>query len=107
MNEILAILDKYGIEIEEARLGTGGRYGGFHDLYAGTGDEWYALQKAAGEIRAAGLLAKVEVGDVEGHTAYRKPYLVIGSIWLTPGQLEELMSEEWARGLLRDLGRTI
>ena len=90
MQNVLAILDRLGIEIDGLRLTTQGRTASFHDLYAGTGDEWHALETARKQIKAMGLIAEVEVGDNKGHPAYRRAYLMVGSLWLTPAEAEAI-----------------
>lgn len=90
MKNVLAVLDRIGIEVDELRLTTQGRTAAFYDLYAGTGDDLHALETARKQIKAMGLIAKIEVGDNEGHPACRRAYLMVGSLWITPDEAEAI-----------------
>lgn len=90
MQNVFNVLDRLGIEVDELRLTTQGRTAAFYDLYAGTGDELHALETARKQIDAMGLITKIEVGDVAGHPAYRRAYLMVGSLWLKPEEAEAI-----------------
>lgn len=76
VSELVALLERHGLQVNGWRGGAGK----FRDVYVQSGKA-AAMAAARDELRAAGLLAKIDRGDNPGHPWHGKAFLAIESFW--------------------------